>query len=119
MIGFSYLQIRNPKDDETAVEAATQIYSSLLPTSHVPLWKRILLTKPKTYAFEIYLLGQTVYFYITTPQDNEVLMTSLISSSYAKCAVTKTTDPMEIVFKSPYIAAGEVVLKNSYYYPIK
>src|SRR3989344_3716709 len=52
-----HLEVRNPKDDETPIEAATQIFASLLP-SHLPLWKRLFI-RPKIYAFELYLFKQT------------------------------------------------------------
>jgi len=115
---LSHLQIRNPKDDETPIEAATQIFASLLPYPYVPWWKRWII-RPKTYAFELYLLSQTVYFYITAPKENETLIQSLITSSFPQSAIKKTTDPMTIIFKSKQIAVGEVVLNSSFYLPLK
>jgi len=115
---LSHLQVRNPKDDETPIEAATQVFSSLLPYQHIPLWKRMFITA-KTYAFEIFLLNQTIYFYVTCPQENETLIQSLVSSSFPQSAVQKTTDPMNIILKSKYKAIGEVVLDSYYYLPTK
>lgn len=114
---LSHLQIRNPKDDETGIDAATQIFSSLLP-SYIPWWKRIF-TVPNRYAFEIYLLGQTIYYYVTTPKPTEVLIESLIHSTYPKSMIRKTEDPIDLVLKSPHIAAGEMVLNYGYSLPIK
>ncbi len=118
MIPLSHLQIRNPKDDETPIEAATQIFSSLLPQPYVPLWKR-LFVKPKTYAFEFYLLNQTIYFYVTSPANNETLIQSLIASSFPTSAIKKTTDPLDIIFKSKKLAVGEVALNSSFFLPTK
>src|SRR3989344_8879789 len=115
---LSYLQIRNPKDDETPIEAATQIFASVLPYPYISLFKRLYI-KPKVYALEIYLLGQTIYFYATTPKENETLIQSLITSSFPKSAVKKTTDPMDIIFKSKHISAAEVILNSYHYLPIK
>lgn len=115
---LSHLQIRNPKDDETPLEAATQIFASLLPYPYIPWWKRWLI-KPKTYAFEIYLLNQTIYFYVTTPKTNETLIQSLISSSFPSSAIKKTTDPLNILLKNKKLAAGEVVLNSYFYLPTK
>ncbi len=117
MPSLSYLQIRNPKDDETSTESATQIFSSLLP-SHIPLWKRIYIT-PKIYSFEIYYLSQMLYFYVTTPTEHETFVHSLISSAYPVSKMQKTTDPMDIMFKSQFLEAGELALTSYYYYPIK
>ncbi len=117
MSALSHLQIRTPKDDITPIEAATQIFSSLLP-SHVPLWKRIYV-KPKTYAFEIYLLSQMIYFYVSSPKENEAFTKSLITSSFPLSKIQKTTDPFEIILKSPNIMVGEMVLNSYYYLPIK
>jgi hypothetical protein len=114
---LAHLQIRNPKDDETSIEASTQIFSALLP-SHFSLFKR-LYAKPKTYAFEIYLLNQTIYFYISCQESNETLIQSLVSSSYPKSVIKKTTDPLDIILKAKYVGLGEMVLNSYYYLPIK
>ncbi len=117
MIPLSHLQIRNPKDDETPIESGTQIFASLLP-SYIPLWKRWFL-HPKTYAFEIYLISQTLYFYVTTPSTSETLISSLVSSSFPTSTVKKTADPMDIIFKSKRLAVGEVALNSYTYLPTK
>lgn len=115
---FSFLQVRNPKDDETPIESATQIFASVLPYPYITWLKRLIL-KPKTYAFEIYLINQTIYLYATVPQENEMLLRSVINSSFPKSVIKKTTDPMEIIFKSKKITAGEVELNSYSYLPIK
>jgi hypothetical protein len=117
MSAFSYLQIRNPKDDETPVEAATQIFASLLP-SHVSYFKQ-LWHPAKSYAFELYYISQMVYFYSSTPTVNETLVKSLIGSSYPLSKIQKTTDPMDLVLKSKYQAVAEMTLNSHFYYPIK
>lgn len=114
---YSYLQIRNPKDDETPVEAATQIFASLLP-SHISYIKR-LWHPANTYAFELFYISQMIYFYASTPSENETLVKSLISSSYPLSKIQKTTDPMDIVLKSNYLAVAELTLSSHFYYPIK
>src|SRR3989344_5080006 len=118
MSQLSFLQIRNPKEDETPIEAATQIFASLLSYPYVPTWKR-LFVPVKRYAFEIFLLDQTIYFYVSTPRENETLIQSLITSSFPQSKVTKTTDPMSLVFKSKNVSAGEAVLNSFHYLPIK
>ncbi len=118
MINHSYFQIRNPKDDETPIEAATQIFASLLPYPYIPNWKK-LIVHPKTYAFEIYLISQTIYFYLTTPQENETLIQSLVTSSFPSSVLKKTTDPMDLVFKSNHLMAGEAILNSHFYLPAK
>jgi len=117
MSQLSHLQIRNPKDDETPIEAGTQIFASLLP-SYIPLWKRWYL-HPKTYAFEIYLISQMLYFYVTTPSSSETFLSSLVSSSFPTSTVKKTSDPMNIIFKSKRIVVGEVALNSYSYLPTK
>ncbi len=118
MAKLSHLQIRNPKDDETPIEAASQIFASLLSYPYIPWWKRPFL-RPKTYAFEIFLMGQTIYFYVTTPTENETFIQSLVTSSFPSSIVKKTTDPMSIVTKSANLAVGEVALNSYFYLPIK
>src|SRR3989338_9095043 len=119
MTDFSFLQVRNPKEDETPIESATQIFASVLPYPYIPLLRRLLFVHPKTYAFEIYLINQLVYFYATTPKTSETLVQSLIVSSFPQSKVTKTTDPMDIIFKSKYLGVGEVATNSYSYMPIK
>ncbi len=115
---LSHLQVRNPKDDETPIESASQIFASLLSSPYVPFLKR-LIYKPKTYSFEIYLLSQTIYFYITTPKSAETFVQSLVTSSFPKSILTKTTDPMDLVFKLKHLAVGQVALNSYFYLPVK
>ena len=112
-----YLHVKNPKDDELGAAPATQIFSALLP-SHLSLLRRTV-QKPKTFAFEIYLLNNTIHFYITTPREHQTLVTSLLSSSYPRSVVLETTDPMKIVTKYKHVEIGELLLSSSYYLPIK
>ncbi len=118
MSQLTYLQIRNPKDDETPIESAAQIFASLLSQSHLPLWKRTFI-KPRTFAFEIYLIAQTVYFYISTLKQNESFVKSLITSSYPQSVFKNTTDPLDLVLKSKNISIGEAVISSNFYLPIK
>src|SRR3989344_3418430 len=118
MNDFAHLLVRNPKDDETPIEAATQIFSSLLPYPYIPLWKRVYI-HPKSHAFEVYLIGKTGNFYVTTLSEKDTIATSLIASSFPKSTIMRTDDPMEKVLESKRIAVGEMVLNSYSYLPIK
>ena len=119
MATVSFLQIRNPKDDETPIEAATQIFASLTPYQYIPLWKRLIFGWLATYSFEIYYLNQTVYFYLVCPQDKLTLVQSLLTSSFPQVKIQKTTDPLNLVLKNKNLSFGEMILTSGYYYPIK
>ncbi len=118
MAGHVYLQIRTPKDDEATPESAQAIFSSLLP-SHIGLIKRALFGNPQPYSFEIYLFGQTVYFYVVVPKKKETLVKSLLQSSYSKSSTVQTTDPFEIVSKSKHLIHSELILSKPYYLPLR
>lgn len=113
-----HLQVRNPKDDETPIEAGSQIFASVLPHAYIPWWKRILYP-PRVYAFEIFLLGQTIYFYMTGDEKYETLLASLISSSFPTSSILRTEDPLALVFKSKHLMAGQMVLNSYSYLPVK
>lgn len=115
---LAHLQIRNPKDDETPIESASQIFASLLPVPYISLMKR-LMHKPKVHAFELFLLGQTVYFYATTEKQNETLVASLIASSFPNSFIQRTDDPLELVLQAKNIAIGQMCLNSYPYLPIK
>ncbi|MCX7996647.1 MAG: type IV secretion system DNA-binding domain-containing protein [Patescibacteria group bacterium] len=118
MANLSYLQIRNPKDDESSIEAATQIFSSLMTSDYAGFFSQ-LFTRPPCFSFELFLLNQTIYFYATVPRETDAFLMSLVASSYPKSAVTKTTDPVDILLKAKKALIGEVALAAPYYYPIK
>lgn len=113
-----HLLVRNPKDDETPIASAAQIFASCLSHSHIPWWKRPWV-KPHIYSFEIFLINQTVYFYVTADSDQETFVASLIASTFPTSSIQKTGDPMMEVFKSPHIATGQLVLDNEFYLPTK
>ena len=114
---LSHLQIRNPKEDETGPEAASQIFSSLL-TGINPIFSR-LFNPVDNYAFEIYLTGQSVYYYVTIPESRDSLLQSLIQASYPQSAITRTSDPLEVILKNPVVATAELRLQKTYTLPIK
>lgn len=118
MSSHAYLQIRTSKDDESSPEAAQAVFSALLP-SYTSILKRIFFGSPKTYSFEIYLLGQTVYFYTVTPTGRETLVKSLLSSSYPKSSLVATADPLDIVTKSKVLVPAELVLAKPFYLPLR
>lgn len=118
MSNLSHLQIRNPKDDETPIEAASQIFSSILSNDHVGFWDQFF-KNPPTVSFELFLLNQTLYFYSTVPKEMDSFVSSILASTYPSSAINRTTDPIDILFKAKHISIGEVTLANSYYYPFK
>jgi hypothetical protein len=119
MTQLTFLQVRNPKDDETPIEAATQIFASLVPYQSVPLLKRLIFGGPAVFSFEIYQINQTIYFYTAVPLQKQTLVQSLLTSSFPQIKITKTTDPLDVILKNKRIAVGEMRLTNSFYYPIK
>ena len=117
MTALAHLQIRNPKDDETPIEAATQIFASLLPSSNA--WLKGLRGALPTYSFELYYLGQRIYFYVTGAKKNEEFLKSLVSSSFPSSLAVKTKDPLDYVLNSPFMAIGEMVMNSYFYLPVK
>lgn len=115
---LSHFQVRNPKDDETPIESATQIFASLLSYPYVSPLKRALV-HPKTFSFEFFLLGQTVYFYVTAPRESDTLVQSLVTSAYPSSILQKTTDPMDTVLKSKHVSFGQMKLNSYFYLPVK
>lgn len=118
MAQFSHLQVRNPKDDETPIESATQIFASLLPYPYIP-WFSQWMKPPRAFAFELFLLNQTVYLYATTHEEEETLVASVISSSFPKCAIIKTEDPLNGVLSAKHLEYGQLGLNSHFYLPIK
>ncbi len=114
----SYFHIKNPKDDETPIESATQIFASLLASPYVPLWKRAIV-HPKIYSAELYLLNQSIYFYLTAPSSADTLVQSLVTSAFPASILRKTTDPLLGVMNAKHTAVAEMRLNSYFYLPIK
>ena len=112
-----YLHVRNPKDDETPIDAAVQIFSALFP-SHMGLVKRLYL-KPKIISFEMYYVEQSISFYVVVREEDETFVTSLFSSSYPRSLITKSEDPLLKITSAKNVEVGEMKLAQPYYYPIK
>lgn len=117
MTELAHLQLRNPKDDESPIEASTQIFSSILPGSIK--WTKALFEPPVPYSFELILLSQRIYFYTACDAEKQTFLKSLITSSYPNATVQRTTDPMEYVFTPPHIEVGDITLTSKYYLPIR
>ncbi len=113
-----HLLVRNPKDDETPIASAAQIFASCLSHAYVPFWKRSWM-KTHYYSFEIFLINQTVYFYVTADEDQETFVASQIAASFPTSSIEKTEDPMPKVFDSKHISVGQLVLDNEFYLPTK
>ncbi len=113
-----HLLVRNPKDDETPIASATQIFASCLSHSHIALWKRLWIT-PHVYSFEIFLVNQTVYFYATVDENQETFVASQIAAAFPTSSIEKTDDPMPVVLGSPQLSVGQLVLDNEFYLPTK
>ncbi len=118
MQNLVHLNIRNAKDDETSIESATQIYSSLLSAPYVSLFKR-LFKKTPVFSFELFLINKTIHFYVTVPSDQAQYITSLIASSYPVSFISPTKDPMSTLLSPKNIAIGEMKQNSAYYLPIK
>ena len=115
---FAHLLVRNSKDDETPIEAGTQIFSALLPYAYIPTWKK-LISAPRQFAFELFLIKGIVHFYATADKKNETLVGSVISSSFPYSQITPTEDPMKNFTPDLHIAAGEMKLNSYSHLPIK
>lgn len=115
---FVHLQVRNPKDDETPIEAASQIFASVLSYPYIPWWKRLYVHVP-TYTFEMFLLNQTTYVYVTAKNGTETFITSLITSSFPTSSISQTEDPLTTVLKAKHVVIGQMVLNSYPYLPIK
>lgn len=114
-MSLSFLLIKNPKDDETSIEASTQIFSSLVRGKNT--FFKQLFKKSQPLSFEIYLINQTIYFYICIPDTTETYVTSLLSSSYPKSLILKTEDPLSAFGNLSQV--GELIQGAPYYLPFK
>ncbi|MFN8475912.1 MAG: type IV secretion system DNA-binding domain-containing protein [Anaerolineae bacterium] len=111
MVYLTHFRIRTPQ--KTAPPAATvHLFSSLLPHTHVPLWKQLLFP-PAVYAFEIVLADQSIGFYITCPAKKDAFVQSQAVAAFPQSRIERVEDPLKSVLASRDRVVGEMVSSDA------
>lgn len=114
------LEIRNSKDSEETPLAMEQIFAALGSASHQGgLLHRLFRshTSP-VFSFEIISVNTRIHLFINLPQTLVTYVQSQMTAHYPKLIFIEVEDYMTHFVAHPHVV-GQLVLSNSYYYPLK
>ena len=115
-LDFVTLLIRVPKDNETKIDAAEQMFAGLYSLKHSGFFSFM---KPEhMFSLEIVALEEDIAFYINCPQKIRDLVEKQIHGAYPNAEI-KEVDEVNIFSKKGKVAFGSLKLKKASYYPLK
>jgi hypothetical protein len=116
-LGFVLLEIRLPKDNETKIDAAEQMFASLHAIYESDWFKK--LVKPQDhFSFEIVALKEDIRFYLSCPANLQDLIEKQVHGAYPGGEVYQV-DEYNIFSEQGKVAFSSIKLSGAPYYPIK
>jgi hypothetical protein len=115
------LEVKNSRDSEEAPAAMEQVFAALGATgSHGGLLSRIFGSRhaPKFFSFEIVSVNSRIHFFIGVPPAAQTYIESQMTAHYPKILLSPSADWATHFLSLPH-AAGQLVLSNAFYYPLK
>ncbi len=113
---YTLMQIATPRDNETKIDAAEQMFSSLHAMHHGGYWSFL---KPQDHlSFEIVAKREDIRFYIAAPKKFIDLVEKQIHGSYPGADI-KIVDEYNIFTENGKVAFAALIPKNSDYLPIR
>lgn len=113
---YTLMQIATPRDNETKIDAAEQMFSSLHAMYHGGYWSFL---KPQDHlSFEIVAKREDIRFYIAAPKKFVDLVEKQIHGSYPGADI-KIVDEYNIFTENGKVAFAALTPKNSDYLPIR
>lgn len=115
-LDFVTLLVRVPRDNETKIDAAEQMFSGLYSLKKVGFWWWL---KPEeTFAFEIVALKEDLMFHVSVPRKIRDLVEKQIHGAYPN-ADLKEVDEVNIFSEKGRVAFTSISLEKASFYPIK
>ena len=113
---FVTLLVRVPKDNETKIDAAEQLFASLytLKKSGFFSWAQA----EDLFSFELVALQEEISFYMNCPKRIRDLVEKQIHGAYPNADI-KETDEVNIFSKKGKVAFNSIKLDKSTFLPIK
>jgi hypothetical protein len=115
-LDFVLLSIAVPRDNETKIDAAEQMFASLASVHKGGTFSFL---KPQDYfSFEIVALPEEIKFYVSCPRSMQDLVEKQIHGAYPGAEV-REVDEYNIFSEEGKLAYAALKLKSASYYPIK
>lgn len=115
-LDYILMQIAVPRDNETKIDAAEQLFASLHAIRHGGFWSFL---KPQEHiSFEIVAKREDIRFYVAVPKRLVDLVEKQIHGSYPGADV-RQVDEYTIFSETGKVAFAALIPKNSDYLPIR
>ncbi len=115
-LDFVTLLIRVPKDNETKIDAAEQMFSGLYSLKNSGFFTFM---KPEhVFSLEIVALEEDIAFYLNCPQKIRDLVEKQIHGAYPNAEI-KEVDEVNIFSKKGKVSFTSLKLKKGSFYPLK
>jgi len=115
-LNFVLLEIAVPRDNETKIDAAEQIFASLHSIKQGGFWQRF--NAQQHLSFEIVGRKEDIRFYVSCHRNNMELAEKLLAGAYPGVQV-KDVEEYNIFTETGKVAFSEMVLRSESYKPIK
>ncbi len=115
-LDFVSLLIRLPRDSETKIDAAEQMFASLHSIKHEGFFS--FLQPEDMFSFEIVALKEEISFYMSCPRKIRDLVEKQINGAYPGAEI-KETDEVNIFSEKGRVAFAALRLEKEDYFPIK
>ncbi len=115
-LDFVSLLIRLPRDNETKIDAAEQMFASLHSLKHDGFFQ--FLQPEDMFSFEIVALKEEISFYMCCPRKIRDLVEKQINGAYPGAEI-KETDDVNIFSEKGRVAFTALRLEKSDYFPVK
>lgn len=118
---FVLLEVKNSRDSEEAPAAMEQIFAALASSGgHGGLLSRLFGPRhaPKYFSFEIVAVNTRIHFFVGIPSGLQSYVESQLTAQYPKVLLAPVDDYAPHFLTLPH-AVSQLVLTNSYYYPLK
>lgn len=115
-LDFVTLLIRVPKDNETKIDAAEQMFSGLYSLKKTGFFA--FLKAEDVFSLEIVALEEDIAFYLNCPQRIRDLVEKQIHGAYPNAEI-KEVDEVNIFSKKGKVAFSSLKLDKASYYPLK
>ncbi|MBI5449630.1 type IV secretion system DNA-binding domain-containing protein [Candidatus Gottesmanbacteria bacterium] len=118
---FTLLEVKNSRDSEEVPAAMEQVFAALgAGGGHGGLLARLFGPRhaPKYFSFEIVSVNSGIHFFVGLPDGVRTYMESQLTAQYPKVLLSEVSDYAPHFLALPH-AAGQLVLTNAFYYPLK
>ncbi len=117
---FVLLELRNSRDSEEVPAAMEQVFAALGAGAHTGLLSRLFGPRhaPRYFSFEIVSVNTRIHLFVGLPQQMQTYVESQLTAQYPKLLISTVGDYAPHFFALPHVT-GQLVLTQSYYYPLK